>query len=56
MERVVQPWNRLPKAVVAPPSQGGGLKAVWRWHLGTQDSGGIGSAGGAAGLDLFQPK
>lgn len=37
----------------------GGAKTVWVWHLGTWLRGGLGSCGGAVGLDdlkgVFQP-
>ena len=36
--------KRLPSAGVSPPSLQG-CKAVWMWHLGTWDGGGLGSAG-----------
>lgn len=55
MERMVQPWHSCSQVVMDPPSP----VQLGMWHLGVWATGGIVSAGGAAGLDLkglFQPK
>lgn len=49
----------LHRAEVGSPSPEG-FKALWMWHLGTRVCGGLGNAGGMAGVSnrkgLFQPK